>query len=183
MKRMNLDFTAPGAHSGPISWLLLALGLIAITTAGLGWQAADSTAQEARTRLAGLQAAPKGKTAGTLNSTRNNARNSVNPAAQARQREDNNARRALALPWTRLLTVLQDTRPDDIAFLELDADGRRGDFQLTANAKSYRAMLDYYRAMQAEPAFRSVSLVRHELREIDGVQGVNFSLRGEWSQP
>ncbi len=179
MKRMNLDFTAPGARPGPISWLLLALGLIAITTAGLAWQTADNAAQEVRTRLAGLQAAPEDKPAGT----KNKARNSVDQAAQARQREDNNVRRALALPWTRLLTGLQDTRPDDIAFLALDADGRRGDFQLSANAKSYRAMLDYYRAMQAESAFKSVSLVRHELRQIDGVQGVNFSLRGGWSQP
>jgi hypothetical protein len=177
MKPMNLDFTAPGPRPGPISWLLLALGLIALATAGLAWQAADSTAQEARTRLAGRQAAPK--PAQSPKSVRNN----TDPAAQARQREDSNARRALALPWTRLLTVLQDTRPDDIAFLSLDADGRRGDFQLTADAKSYRAMLDYYRTMQAEPAFKAVSLVRHELREIDGVQGVNFSLRGEWSQP
>lgn len=175
MKPMNLDFTAPGARPGPISWLLLALGLIAVAAVGLAWQAADDAAQDAQTRLAGMRAAPTAKPAKT--------RNSVDPAALARQREDGNARRALALPWTRLLTVLQDTRPDDIAFLELDADGRRGDFQLTADAKSYRAMLDYYRAMQAEPAFKAVSLVRHELREIDGVQGVNFSLRGEWSQP
>lgn len=175
MKRIDLDFTAPGARPGPISWLLLALGLIALGAAGLAWQSADSAARDARTRLAGMRAAPAEKPAKT--------RTQIDPSALARQREEANARRALDLPWARLLSVLQETRPDDIAFLELDADGRRGDFQLSANAKSHRAMLDYYRAMQAEPAFKAVSLARHELREIDGIQGVNFSLRGEWAGP
>jgi hypothetical protein len=175
MNRIELDFITPGARPGALSWLLLALGLLAFAVAALAWRAADADARTAESRLAGLSAAPVAKAAKT--SLRADA------AALARQRGEDHARRALALPWAALLTTLQASRPDDIALLELDADGRRGDFLLTAEAKSHQAMLAYYQLLQAEAGLRAVSLTRHELHEIDGVQGVNFSLRGEWSKP
>ena len=171
---MNLDFTAPGARPGALSWLLLALGLAAVALASLAWRSADQAARDARAQIASLRAAPA-KPA--------RARAAADPAAQARQREEAEARQALARPWGRLLGTLQDTRPGDIAFLELDVDGRRGDFRIGAAARSQQAMLDYYRLLRAQPGLRAVSLERHELAEIDGIEGVRFSLRGEWSGP
>lgn len=175
MNRIRLDFTAPGPHPGLLSWLLLALGLAAFGLTVFAWREADDAARAAQAGLAALSRAPAAKPAKTMKKG--------DTAALARERGEAEARRALALPWTRLLTVLQESRPDDIAFLELEADGRRGDFQITAAAKSHQAMLDYYRSLKAEPGFRAVSLMRHELRDIDGLQGVDFSLRGEWTRP
>lgn len=173
MSRINLDFTAPGARPGPVSWLLLALGLLAAGAAALAWQGANTAAAEAQARLATLSK-PVAKHA--------KSEKKADPVAQTREREDADARHALALPWNRVLTVLQDTLPDDIAFVSLEVDGRRGDFLIVADAKSHQAMLDYYRMLQAESGLKAVTLTRHELREIDGVQGVNFSLRGEWGE-
>jgi len=175
MNRIELDFIAPGARPGALSWMLLALGLLAFGIAALAWRATDADMREAASQLDRLRAAPVAK------AVKPSLR--VDATAQARQRGETNTRRALGLPWTTLLTTLQDTLPDDIALLELDADGRRGDFLLTAEAKDYQAMLEYYQMLQAEPGLRAVSLTRHELHEIDGVQGVNFSLRGDWSKP
>jgi Tfp pilus assembly protein PilN len=175
MSRIQLDFTAPGERIGSLSWLLLAIGLCAAGALALTWQTADSAAHDARARLASLTALSAAKPASKTPPKRSD------PAAEVRQRDETEAARALALPWGRLLSRLQDTRPDDIAFLSLDADGRRGDFQIIAEAKNYQAMLDYTLALQAESGFKAVSLMRHELHQIDGVQGVNFSLRGTWS--
>ncbi len=173
MIRIDLDFTAPGARPGPVSWLLLVLGLLAAGVVVAAWQSADAAARAAQAHIALLDKTPAAKTGKVAKK--------ADPALQAREKEDAQARRALALPWNRLLTTLQDGLPDDIALISLDADGRRGDFQIVADAKSHQAMLDYYRDLQGEAGFRRVTLTRHELREIDGLQGVNFSLRGEWS--
>lgn len=173
MSRIELDFTAPGTRPGPLSWLLLALGLLAAGAVAFTWQGADAAAVEAQARLAALSK-PVAK--------HTKIEKKADPVALTREREDADARRALALPWNRMLTVLQDTLPDDIALISLEADGHRGDFHIVADAKSHQAMLDYYRTLQAEAGLRAVTLTRHELREIDGVQGVNFSLRGEWGE-
>jgi hypothetical protein len=175
---MNLDFSARPSRPGLTSWLLLALGLAAAGWVMLAWQDADAARGNAEMRLASLQAKPTQKAtkpqradAAALN------------LLQSRQRGDDAARSQLNLPWARLLDTLQNSRPPEIAFLNLDADGRRGDFTLAAQAKNHAAMLDYFNALQRAPGMARVSLNRHELREADGVQALYFSLRGEWTQP
>ena len=173
MTRIDLDFLSPGARPGPVSWLLLALGLAAVGVVASAWNSADADARAAQAHIALLDRAPAAKS--------KQSEKKIDSALQARDKEDAQARRALALPWNRLLTTLQDGLPDDVALVSLDVDGRRGDFQIVANAKSHQAMLDYYRELQGESGFGKVTLTRHELREIDGLQGVNFSLRGDWT--
>lgn len=173
MSAVKLDFAAPGSRPGPLSWLLLALGLGLAAAVAYAWQEADAARTLAQANLAALArpaAKPVAKAA------------KADPALQARLKEDDAARRALALPWSRLLETLQDSLPDDVALLSLDADGRAGTFQLAANAKSHQAMLDYFKDLKAKPGLGEVTLTRHELREIDGLQGVNFSLRGTWME-
>lgn len=168
---VRLDFAAPGARPGPFSWLLLVLGIAAAAAAAHAWQVAGAMAGDARARLAAASAVP--------------AASKTPPAVAdaARAQAEAEARRALARPWQRLLATLQDNLPDDIAVLGLEADGRQGQFQLNGVARHERAMLDYFRLLQTRPELRAVSLARHELAEIDGVQAVRFSLRGEWIAP
>lgn len=171
---MNLDFTAPFPRPGLASWLLLAFGLAVTGWVMLAWQDAAVAQAAAQAQLARLQpkpARPPGK-AGPADGKQ-----------LARQRGDDAARRQLSLPWSRLLESLQDARPPEIALLSLDADGRRGDFTLTALARNQAAMLDYFNALQHAPGLAQVSLSRHELRAAEGEQVVFFSLRGEWTPP
>ncbi len=171
---MNLDFNAPSSRPGPLSWLLFVFGLAAAGLAILAWQDADAARNEAEAQLASLQDKPATK---IQKPTR------VDAVALSRERVDAAARSQLNLPWARLLETLQNSRPPEIALLNLDADGRRGDFTLAALARSHAAMLDYFHELQRAPGFTQVSLSRHELREVDGVQAVYFNLRGDWTQP
>lgn len=172
---MNLDFSTRSARPGPVSWLIFALGLIAAAGSLLGWQAADAARSEAEAQLARLRDKPVVQT--KAKPVR------VDAAALTRQRGDDAARSQLNLPWARLLDTLQNSRPPEIALLSLDADGRRGDFTLAAQAKNHAAMLEYFDGLQRAPGFARISLSRHELREVEGAQAVYFSLRGEWTQP
>ncbi len=168
---IRLDFTAPGPRPGPLAWSLLVLGLAAAGAAAHAWIAAAEEARAVDVRLAAAQA--------------KSAPRKPRPAATDRTRAqaEAEARRALALPWDKLLTTLQTTRPEDVALLALDADGRQGGFQLSAVGRSHQAMLEYFRLLQTRPELGAVSLTQHETREIDGVQGVGFRLRGNWIAP
>jgi len=171
---MNLDFSVSASRPGLVSWLLFALGLAAAGWALLAWQEAAAARNAAETQLANLQVKP------TQKATKPKR---VDASALTRQRDDAAAHSQLNLPWARLLDTLQNSRPPEIAFLNLEADGRRGDFTLAALARNHAAMLDYFHELQRAPGFAQVSLSRHELRAADGAQAVYFSLRGEWTQP
>jgi hypothetical protein len=151
----------------------LLLGVAAAGAAALAWNAAAVEARAVEARLAAASAAPAAK----------KPQVAATPAEKVRGQSEAEARRALALPWERLLVALQDSRPDEVAFLALEAEGRQGSFQLTAVGRSHQAMLEYFRLLQTRPEFRAVSLTQHDTREIDGVSGVGFRLRGQWSAP
>lgn len=172
---MNLDFSARASRPGLVSWLIFALGLAAAGWSLQGWQAADAARGKLEAQLAGLR--DKGAPQKSAKPTR------VDAATLTRQRGDEAARSQMNLPWARLLDSLQNSRPPEIALLNLDADGRRGDFTLAALARNHAAMLEYFHELQRAPGFTRISLSRHELREIEGAQAVYFSLRGEWTQP
>lgn len=172
---MNLDFSARISRPGLASWLLLAFGVASVGWGILAWQSAAAIRGEAEAQLASLRQKPAAQ--------KNAQPKRVDATAMARQRSDLAARSQLNLPWARLLDTLQNSQSPEIAFLSLDADGRRGDFMLAAQAKNHAAMLDYFNVLQRAPGMTQVSLSRHELREADGVQVVHFSLRGEWAKP
>jgi Tfp pilus assembly protein PilN len=175
---MKLDFNAQAARPGVLSWLLLVIGLAISIGVMQAWQAADARFSAAETRLANLQSKPAQRSADKAAKAKR-----ADSAGLNRQRSEDAARSQLALPWARLLETLQRKHSPDIALLSLDADGRRGDFTLTALAKNHAAMLDYFEHLQSEPGFNQVSLSRHEFREVDAEKRVYFSLSGLWAQP
>lgn len=170
---MKLDFCAP-IQPGLVSWLLFAIGVTAAGWSLVTWRAADDLHRAAETRLAGLQrpVPPAARTAPP-----------ADRATLAHLRRDAAARDQLNLPWTGLFDSLHSLRPAQIALLSLDADGRRTDFSLTALAIDQSALLDWFDELRQAPALDEVSLTRHELREVDGLQVVYFNLRGKWRRP
>jgi len=170
---MKLDFCAP-IRPGLLSWLLFAIGVTAAAWSLSTWMAADELHRAAEARLASLQrpAPPSARVAPP-----------TDRATLAYLRHDAAARDQLALPWTGLFDSLHSLRPAEIALLSLDADGRRADFTLTALAIDQSALLDWFDELRQAPALDEVSLTRHEMREVDGLQVVYFNLRGKWRRP
>lgn len=173
-RSLDLDFLAPAGRPAAWSWLLLVLGVALAAWSAQGWLQATEAQAQARARLDDLERTHQPK-----------AKQPARPDAQAQARRQGEvaARRQLALPWDDLLRTLQRTRPKEVALLSLDGDGRRGDFQLDAEARGHGVMLDYLRQLQREPALRDVTLTQHQGADSDGARVVRFTLRGTWGQP
>lgn len=169
---MKLDFCAP-IRPGLVSWLVFAIGMAAAGWNLTTWLAADELRGAAETRLASLHRPASAARVAPP----------ADRATLAHLRHDTAARDQLNLPWTGLFDSLHSLRPAEIALLGLDADGRRADFTLTALAINQSALLDWFDELRQAPALDEVSLTRHELREVDGLQVVYFNLRGKWVRP
>lgn len=173
-RALPLDFTARPDRPPFWAWLLLAVGGVCALMAAQAYLAAEAARVEARSRLAAQEQAVRPK---PNKPTRPDAR------AEARQRLEQAARHQLDLPWAGLVDSLQRTRPADVAFLAVNADGRRGDFQINAEARDHEEMLDYLRRLQSAEGLRDVVLTQHERVDSDGMAAVRFTLHGTWSRP
>lgn len=173
-RSLGLDFLAAPGRPAAWSWLLLGLGVALAAWSAQAWLQARQARDQAQTGLEQLERSSQPK-------TRQPAR--PDPKAQARLQVEEAARRQLALPWNDLVQTLQRSRPKEVALLSVAADGRRGDFQLEAEARGHQLMLDYLRRLQREPTLGDVTLTRHQGVDADGARVVRFSLRGRWGQP
>ncbi len=172
MSALGLDFARPHPRAPWWAWALLALGLAAALWAGQQYRLAERELAAAQSRLQGLRTPP---------STPRTQRR--DPGLEADRTARAEARRALDMPWGELLSTLQRSRPKDIALLGLEADARRGTLTLTAEARDYPAMIEYYASMQSLPALSNVSLAQHGYHDDGNARPVRFILRGRWGRP
>lgn len=165
MRRLTLDFQHPLPRPHWAGWLLLAAGMA--LAAWSGWQGAQT-----QTALdAAVAAAPRAPVAAAH--TRPVA--AVDEQSAARQ-----ARAQLAIPWDALFVRLETNLPKRIALVALEADARKPDATLTAEAMSAQDMLAWVEQLKLEGGFASVTLVSHALQESDPQQPLRFVLRLDW---
>lgn len=165
MRRLTLDFLHPLPRPHWAGWLLLAAG--AALAAWSGWQGAQT--QDALD--AAVAAAPRAPVA----ATRTRPVAAVDEQSAARQ-----AREQLAILWDALFVRLETNLPKRIALVALEADARKPDATLTAEARSAQDMLAWVEQLKLEGGFASVTLVSHALQESDPQQPLRFVLRLDW---
>jgi Tfp pilus assembly protein PilN len=88
----------------------------------------------------------------------------------------------LQLPWGKLLQSLEQTYPGHIALLSLEADERRNEATLTAEARNAEAMLAYLEVLKAPPGLKTVVLASHEIQEEDEQRPLRFVVRLGWRE-
>lgn len=171
MSGLGLDFARPRPHAPWWSWALLTMGLAAGLWMAQQYRLAEREVATAQSRLQGLRV-PKA----TAHVQRRD------PTLEAERAARAEAQRILDMPWGELLSTLQRTRPQGIALLGLEADARRGTFTLTAEARDYPAMIDYYAQLQSISMLTNVSLAQHGFQDDGNARPVRFILRGRWGQ-
>ena len=166
MRTLRLDFLHPLPRPHWAGWLLLAVGL---GLAGwTGWQgrqlqaALDDAVAAAPRQAAGTTRRPARATAGEEQT-----------AARA-------AREQLALRWGDLLVRLETSRPKNIALVALEADARKPEATLTAEARTANDMLAWIEQLKGEAGFASVILASHAVQESDPQQPLRFVVRLVW---
>jgi hypothetical protein len=171
MTRLVLDFARSSRRPSLPGLLLLAAGLLVAGWVGYRYQSTDAANAELAQRLALAH-----------RTTEAERKRKPDPAQEARTKSDDEARQRLMLAWPRLLATLEHARGKDVGFIQIDADGRRGTAILKAEARDYRAMLDFYRRLQSAHEFGEVFLAEHELKEVDGAHPVGFTMRMSWKR-
>lgn len=167
MRALRLDFLHPFPRPHWAGWALLAAGLG--LAAWVGWQgqrvqhAMDQAVAGAPRPAAGAERRP-------------------GPAAKINEDEtaSRQAREQLAVQWGDLFVQLEKSRPKSIALVGLEADSRKAEATLTAEARTARDMLSYIEQLKGEAGFKSVTLASHALQEGDPQRPLRFVLRLVW---
>ncbi|MFN3750718.1 MAG: hypothetical protein ACK4SR_05060 [Thiobacillus sp.] len=164
MRRLALDFLHPLPRPHWAGWLLLAAGL---ALAGMsGWQGAQTqTALDAAVAAAPQVARVPARRAAPV----------VDGAQAARE-----ANAQLAIPWDALFVRLEANLPKTVALVALEADARKPEATLTAEAMSAQDMLAWIEQLRLEAGFARVTLVSHALQENEAQQPLRFVLRLDW---
>lgn len=165
MQRLSLNFMHPLPRPHWAGWLVLAAGL-----ALAGWTAWQGVHTQ-RALDAAVAAAPRLPAAA--------ARRPVAPAADA-QGGARQAKEQLAVPWDALFVRLETHRPKRIALVALEADARKVEATVTAEARSAGDMLAWVEQLKTEAGFATVTLASHALQEGDPQQPLRFVLRVKW---
>jgi Tfp pilus assembly protein PilN len=167
---VDLDFLRTRRPAPMLAWLLLAIGaglLALVASRYASEREAHALAVEQAERLAQLQEAVAPRKA----------------AASARRAAGPTDAELLDLDWGRLLTDLEATRPDHIAFVALRGDGRKRQAVIQAEARTASRMLDYLDVLRAQPGFSEVTLTSHLTEEDEPLQPLRFEARLNWGRP
>jgi len=167
MRRLTLDFLHPFPRPHWAAWLLLAAGLgLAVW---VGWQ----DQQVGRALAVAAAESPAVRTPPASRRGPSAARGENQVAAES-------SRAQLATPWGGLLVRLENGRPKYIALLALEADARKPEATLTAEARTAKDMLAWVEQLKGEAGFGSVTLASHTLQENDPQRPIRFVLRLVW---
>jgi Tfp pilus assembly protein PilN len=168
MRRLELDFLRQKPTIPPAAWLLLAVGL---ALSGL-----------AATRYAEVKEGLARETALARQYEREQRLKPARGKAVVAQPEPGQQDQALlGRPWGELFARLEQTRPDKVAFLALEADGRKSEAVITAEAKTPSQMLDYVNTLRKQPGFSAVTLTSHIIDDQNPQHPLQFVVRLKWS--
>jgi hypothetical protein len=101
---------------------------------------------------------------------------------EASVRAMNDAIAKLNLPWRELFAALESARPDNIALLALEPDGRKRTLLVQAESRAPEHMIVFVERLRSLPAFDYALLVRHELREQDPNRPYRFIVELRWRE-
>jgi Tfp pilus assembly protein PilN len=92
----------------------------------------------------------------------------------------------LNLPWNDILDAVEAATPSQVAVLSITPEPGRALIRIEAEAQSGESssadMIDYLKALEQQPLFAHVNLVKHEFAK-DGADSVmRFSVEAQWRE-
>jgi len=168
LARLDLDF-APARRNAPLGWLLLAIGLVAASVAGVQFRSAHAERLARVDDLTTLTGHAPGRAAGTAGET-------VDPRATKAAAM---VARDLQIPWAQMLAALEAVDAKEVALLAVEPSASRHNIRITAEAKGPDAMLAYVEALRG-PSFPEVSLSSHQMENQVPGNPVRFIVQARW---
>lgn len=171
MRAVRIDFSESRAAPSAWSLALLAAGLaIAIFATwkvnAFDLRQARANADLARVRSVEIARRPPVETPAVIPAARVDA---INAAVVQ-----------LNLPWQALFESLEKAKPQNIALLSLEPDGKKRVLRILAEAKQADDMVDFVRLLREQPQFDDALLTRHEINMQDPNRPLRFTLEATW---
>jgi hypothetical protein len=167
LARLELDFS-PTRRNAPMGWLLLGIGLIAASVAGVQFRSAHAERLESANSLTAITGKPAG------------AREGAGPAPDPRAtKAAAGVARDLQVPWAEMLAALESVQAKDVALLGVEPSASRHNIRITAETKTLDDMLNYVDALRSD-SFPDVSLASHQVEPQTPGNPVRFVVQARW---
>jgi hypothetical protein len=171
MRGVRIDFSGRRPDAPGWSLALLALGIIVCISAV--WRLSDLAMREARA------AGDVHRAQAAL------ARRRPVPAApvvlaEARVAAINSAITQLNLPWQPLFQCLEGVKPQNVALLGLEPDGKKRVLRILAETKQPEDMLAFVQMIRAQPQLADATLIKHETNLQDPNRPIRFVVEAVW---
>jgi Tfp pilus assembly protein PilN len=178
MKRLHIDLAPLSARrqlyrSHPLMRLLALVALIACVIAGL-------RAHKLLSRLDVLESQQERIASHNAQAARARASVASRPVDAKQGAAVNAAVARLNLPWDDILDAVEAATPPKVALLSVTPDASRALLRIEAEGTGSDAMIGYLKALEQQPLFERVDLVRHEMSKdrMDGV--IRFQIEAQW---
>jgi hypothetical protein len=168
LAKLDLNF-APARRNAPMGWVLLGVGLIAATLAGVQFRSAHAE------RL--MHAGDLTMLSAKLNPSR--ASDTASPNDSRAAKAAAGVARDLQVPWSELLSALESVQAKDVALLAVEPSPIRHNVRITAEAKNTDAMLSYIDALRGD-SFPEVYLSSHQFEANTPGDPVRFVVQARW---
>lgn len=175
MKRIEIQFAKRASGVSRVHAAALALGMLAMAVSVAQFAQtrtelarAESELREVAARIEQRKASPPTRTAVAI--------------PEDKIRATNAAITKLNLPWSELFLALESSKPNNVALLSLQPEGKNRTLLVEAEAKTPEHMLAFVKRLRAEPMFEDAFLTRHELREQDPNRPYRFAVELRWRE-
>lgn len=172
MNQLNVDFVVKDQASAWQRWALVVLGMGLLTVQGV------YLFGQLQPELDSLNASLT-KQVQTLHRPAPVSR--LKPEAfAALLKQAHEVDQQLNIPWNPLFSFMDRASGKDLALLSLEPDTAKGQLVITAEARNFAAMLNFYAAMQDSALFSDVALQSHAINHNVPEQPIRFRLRALW---
>jgi Tfp pilus assembly protein PilN len=167
--RTYLDFVRRWAAPDWRHWTALGAGVLLAAVAVGAWALEFSRQQQLAAKLQQRQAQIE-----RLQPKAVSLPDNVSAAAAAA------AARELGTHWDGLYAALESCDSPTVVLLSLDAQARKGQLTIDAEARNLPAMITYFRALQKLPMLGRVTLYAHQTDKRDNEQPIRFRIGASW---
>jgi Fimbrial assembly protein (PilN) len=174
MRHVDIDFAAPVRRIGAFHTALLAIGAALMGASLLHFTAVQREADRVE----------KVYRKAVAEAERDSAKPVRPPEVRlppTQVRAINAAIDRLNLPWAELFAILETTKPDNVALLAVEPDGKKRSLVILAESRSPEHMLRFVEHLRRQPFFEDAFLTKHELRDEDPSSPYRFSLEIRWT--
>ncbi|RJP72653.1 MAG: hypothetical protein C4535_00305 [Comamonadaceae bacterium] len=172
MHPLRIDFLQRRRPASLLGWALMLAGATGMSVAAWDYSQAQD---ELRAALDRAERQDRGSKVQRVSSAP-----AVAPAlAQAAAR----AGAALSLPWGRLLRELETQADPQVALLGVEAQGATRTLRVTGEARGMTEVVGYVERLRTSPMALSVVLGTHELRSVEGIEVIRFTVDVDWGAP